>query len=546
MDYSHLIEYLIGGLCIFLLGMRYMSDGMQAIAGNRLRKMIATLTGTPVKACMTGTAVTCLIQSSSVTAVMAITMVNAGLMTLKQSIGVLLGADMGTTITAWIVALKVTEYGLPILGIAGFFYLFSKRERVRFIAMTVMGIGMVFFGLYLMKEGLPDLEKNKAFTDWFSMLEPHSYFGLFKCVLMGSVVTAIMQSSSATIAITIVLAQGNVIDFNTSVALVLGQNIGTTITAYLASLGTSTMAKRTAYAHILIKVLGVMIIFPLFYVYLDITRWLMPAALIGDIGKQIAFSHTLFNIFIVIVFLPMVSLLVLLLEKLVPAGVAKETPHLTFLDLGLIETPMLAIQQSGNEVMTMRDGVNKMMKWLKVEIESPGESPKDGQKLMHREEVLDVVQKEIVEFISKIMTRDVPENVVMEARCQLRTADEYESISDYIVTIMKLLRKLRKLDKGAERTDLNNILSLHGKVASYLLMIGDALETDNGDAMPRARTDGQNIVSFYKYCRDEHLERIKQDSFSPAHTLIISDILQSYRKIAAHALNVAEAVAREK
>lgn len=541
-----LFSGIVGGLCIFLLGMQYMSDGMQAIAGHRLRKMIAKLTGTPVVACMTGTAVTCLIQSSSVTAVMAITMVNAGLMTLKQSIGVLLGADLGTTITAWIVALKVTKYGLPILGVAGFFYLFSKRERIRFTAMTIMGTGMVFYGLLVMKTGLEPLSHSDDFIIWFSRFSPDTYVGLFKCVLVGSFVTAIMQSSSATIAITILLAVEGVITFETSVALVLGQNIGTTITAYLAALGTSTMAKRTAYAHILIKVIGVMIVFPLFYIYLDIIGWLMPTALIGDIGKQIAFSHTLFNVFIVMLFLPLVGLLVLLLQKMVPTKRTKETPHLTFLDLGLIETPIMAIQQSANEVMTMRDGVNKMMDWLKIEIESPGKSPKDGQKLMHREEVLDMIQKEIVEFISKIMARDVPENIVAEARSQLRTADEYESISDYIVTIMKLLRKLRKVEKGAHKKDLKNILELHDKVSRYLLMVGEALQAENRDAMARARTEGQDILFFYKQCRDEHLEHIEQDSVSPAHTLIISDILQSYRKIEGHALNVAEAVAREK
>jgi len=541
-----LFSGIVGGLCIFLLGMQYMSDGMQAIAGNRLRKMIATVTGNRLAACATGTTVTCLIQSSSVTAVMAITMVNAGLMTLQQSIGVLLGADLGTTITAWIVALKVTKYGLPIMGVAGFFYLFSKRERIRFTAMTIMGVGMVFYGLLIMKGGLAPLSDSQDFIDWFSRFTPDTYWGLFKCVLVGSFVTAIMQSSSATIAITMLLAVDSVISFETSVALVLGQNIGTTITAYLAALGTSTTAKRTAYAHILIKVIGVMVVFPLFYVYLDLIDLLMPSVLVGDIAKQIAFSHTLFNIFIVLLFLPLIGLLVLLLKKLVPAKAVKEVPHLTFLDLGLTETPTMAIQQSANEVLVMRDGVNKMMGWLKEDIETSGKSPKEGQKLFQREEILDVMQKEIVEFISKIMGRDVPDNVIVEARCQLRNADEYESISDYVITIVKLFRKLGKLDDGINQADLKNVLALHDHVAQYLDMVGQALESEDRDGMVKAKTEGQAIIAFYKQCRDEHLERIKHANVPAAHTLIITDILQSYRKIEDHALNIAEVVAGEK
>jgi len=203
LDYLAMAFNLIGGLAIFLLGMKNMSEGMQAIAGSRLRRMIGVATNNRLLACGTGAVVTSIIQSSSVTTVMLVGFVNAGLMTLLQAIGVILGADIGTTITGWIVSLNVAEYGLPVLGLSGFFFLFTKNERLRYAAMAFMGVGMVFFGLQLMKHGLEPLRHSENFIAWFSRFEPASYFGVLKCVLAGALVTAVVQSSSATVAITI-------------------------------------------------------------------------------------------------------------------------------------------------------------------------------------------------------------------------------------------------------------------------------------------------------------------------------------------------------
>jgi len=201
----------LGGLGLFLLGMKKMSEGMQAVAGEKLRKLISKVTDNRFIACGIGTAVTSLIQSSSATTVMIIGMVNAGLMTLKQAIGVILGADIGTTMTAWLIALKISEYGLPILGISVLFYLFTKNDRVRYTAMMVLGLGMVFFGLQLMKEGMQPLQNIPDFLALFSRFEPGNFTGIIKCVLVGSLVTAIIQSSSATVAITITLARSGAI-----------------------------------------------------------------------------------------------------------------------------------------------------------------------------------------------------------------------------------------------------------------------------------------------------------------------------------------------
>lgn len=309
---------IIGGLGIFLLGMKNMSEGMQAVAGSKLRRLINAVTNNRLTACGAGALVTCLIQSSSVTTVMVVGMANASLMTLSQAIGVILGANIGTTITGWILALKIGKYGLPIIGVAALFFLFSRRERVRYTAMLFLGLGMVFYGLQLMKLGFAPLRDMPQFEAWFVRFSPDSYAGVLKCCLVGAVLTAIVQSSSATLGITMGLASTGVIDFPTAAALVLGENIGTTITAYVAALGASANAKRASFAHMTVNILGVAWITAVFPFYLQIVKAVVDFTSHADtfpIMKAIALSHTGFNVVNVIVFLPLIGVLVKLLNR---------------------------------------------------------------------------------------------------------------------------------------------------------------------------------------------------------------------------------------
>ncbi len=544
LDYLAMVFNLIGGLSIFLLGMKNMSEGMQAIAGSRLRRMIGVATNNRLLACGTGAMVTSIIQSSSVTTVMLVGFVNAGLMTLLQAIGVILGADIGTTITGWIVSLNVAKYGLPVLGIAGFFFLFTKNERLRYLAMTFMGVGMVFFGLQLMKHGLEPLRHSENFIAWFSRFEPTSYFGVLKCVLAGAVVTAVVQSSSATVAITMTLAATGVIRFDTAVALVLGENIGTTITAFLASIGASTNAKRVAYVHILIKTLGVCIMVVFFFRYMQLLRTLLPDD--TEIKKQIAFSHTLFNIFLVCFFLPLRNPLAALLMWLVPGKPHKETPQLTFLNVRLLDTPAFGIQQSSEEIVRMSDGVHKMMEWLKSAIAHDSEDTERDKHIFHREEVLDIMQKEIVEFLGHVLSGNVPQETMLEARSQLRIADEYESISDYITAILKLRLKWKNLDMAMSKEERRRLLELHALVHEYLTMITQAVKENNSGILSKATTQGTAITHLMKEHRETHIAQIEGKHVSPLNSLLFVDMLTSYRRIKDHALNIAETVAGEK
>jgi len=541
----------VGGLGIFLLGMKNMSEGMQAVAGNRLRALISAATNNRLVACFIGTLITCLIQSSSVTTVMVVGLVNGGFMTLMQALGVILGANIGTTITGWILALKIGKYGLPILGIAAFVYLFARKERARYSAMAFMGIGMVFFGLETMSAGFKNPQVSELLNSVFASMDAGTYIGVMNCALIGCMATAIVQSSSATLGITIALASSGIIDFTTATALIFGLNIGTTITAFLASLGATTNARRAAYAHILFNIAGSIWLFPIFYPYVALVEYIMGGAGgaedgAGHIVAKIALAHTTFNIVNTVVFLPLMGFLSRLVTRLVPDKAHKEAPHLTFLDVRMLDAPAIGIQQSYDEILRMSDHARKMLGLLRELLTAEDVDEAKAKKLFHREEIMDVVQKEVVEFLSQILSGNIPQDVVSAGRMQLRVADEYESVSDYVTNILKLHMKLRNANIRLSEEGTTDILSLHDKVAAYVDTISDALRNNNTDILSRARTQGDAITLLMKDLRSRHFDRVEAKHATPFKSMAYTDILTAYRKIKDHTLNIAEALAGEK
>ena len=549
---------IIGGLGIFLLGMKNMSEGMQAIAGDRMRKLINAVTNNRLIACGVGIAITSLIQSSSVTTVMVVGMVNAGLMNLMQAIGVILGADIGTTITGWILVLQIGKYGLPIIGISAFFFLFSKREGLRYTAMMILGLGMVFFGLMQMKNGFYPLREMPEFLAWFSKFTPDSYFGVLRCCLVGTAVTAIVQSSSATLGITMGLVGTGVINFETAAALVLGENIGTTITAYLASIGASTNAKRAAAAHVTIKLIGVAWITAIFPFYIGFIKGFIGTDLISTTVlvdnvptfthamRGIAICHTGFNVANVLLFIPFTKLFANLLLKIMPDKIHKEIPHLKYIDVRMLDTPAMGIEQSRNGILRMSENVTKMLSRLKRIIVDNNSDEKSERKIFHREEVMDIIQKEIVEFLSDLLSGNVPHNVMNRGRMQLRMADEYESISDYITNVLKLHLKIRKSNLEISEEGKREILDLHDHVTEYVSFVTEGVRADNDTILIKANIRGEAITHLVKEYRGSHLERIEKGQTSALKSLIFMDMLNSYRRIKDHTLNIAETLAGEK
>lgn len=560
MDAQHVAKMIfgiVGGLGIFLLGMKHMSDGMQAVAGARLRKLIAAVTNNRILATGVGTLVTCIIQSSSITTVMVVGLVNSGVMTLRQAIGVIMGANIGTTITGWILVLQVDKYGLPTLGAAAMLYLFLKGDRLRYWALFVMGLGMVFFGLELMKDACAVIKEAPAFEAWFQRFHADTYLGVVGCALVGCILTTLVQSSSATLGITISLASQGIISFQTAAALVLGENIGTTITALLASLGTTTNARRAAYFHVIFNVVGVFWITLVFPWYIDLIEQLFmgrpPAPGTGNAAEPfahvtpaIAATHTVFNVTNTLLFLPLVSVFARLLVRIAPSKAFKEKPHLTDIDVRMLESPLMAIEQSRVELLKMGDGCAKMLDWLKTLLQQDVPDRVLADRLHHREKVLDAVQDEVTHFVTDLLSGNVPHAVAEEARQQMRLADEYESVSDYIDSILKFDEKLRKDGLRFTEKHRADLFGLHDEVALYLQEVNQGYRDQNPNILAKLDNAGKRIRRAVKDLREAHLIDLSTVTIPPQVSVAFMSSLNSYARVRDHAQNIAETIAGEK
>jgi len=552
-----LVCEIVGGLGIFLLGMKHMSDGMQAVAGSSLRKLIGAVTNNRILATIVGVVVTCVVQSSSITTVMVIGFVNSGVMQLGQAIGVIMGANIGTTITGWILVLKIGKYGLPLLGGSAFFYLFSRGDRWRYWAMALMGVGMVFFGLEVMKDACSIIKETPAFEQWFQRFDAGTYLGVLGCAAAGCILTVLVQSSSATLGITISLAVQGVISYETAAALVLGENIGTTITAFLASLGATTNARRAAYFHVIFNLVGVFWITLIFGWYIDLIQSLVDGnvaeAVIVD-GKQtfpytvaaIAATHSVFNITNTIIFLPFVAVFERLLTKLVPSKGFKEKPHLTDLDIRILETPLLAIEQSRKEIEKMGDGCSKMLDWSAELLQQDDPDKALADRLRQREQVLDSVQDEIAEFVTHLLSGNVPHSVATEARRQMHMADEYESVSDYILDLDKFERKLRKEGERFTEAQRADLAKLNSHVAEYLAEVNTALATGNKAVTTKTDPTAKRIRDEIKQLRQKHLAEMSTGTIAPVVMVAWLASLNAYSKVREHTREIAEAISEAK
>jgi phosphate:Na+ symporter len=542
-----------GGLGIFLLGMKYMSDGMQAVAGTSLRRMISAVTSNRLLATVVGTLVTCIVQSSSVTTVMVVGFVNSGVMQLSQAVGVIMGANIGTTITGWILVLNIGKYGLPMLGIAAFVYLFSRGDRWRYWAMVIMGIGMVFFGLELMKDGCAVVRKMPEFERWFQQFKADSYAGVMSCAFIGCLLTMVVQSSSATLGITISLAAQGIITFETAAALVLGENIGTTITAYLASLGATTNARRAAYFHVLFNMVGVFWVTLIFQWYIDAVRWFVgtdPLLAVQRDGVSIfpgttpliASVHSMFNVANTLLFLPFTHLVVGLLVRLVPGKSFKEKPHLTDLDVRMLDSPLMAIEQSNRELQKMGDSCEKMMDWLVTLMQQDDRDNALGEKLRNREKILDSQQDEISAFVTNLLSGNVPHAVAEEARLQLTVADEYESVSDYLADLEKFDRKLRKDGLRFTGEQQKDLLQLHAQVLDHLKLVNTGFKHQNRMLLGKIENPDKQVKTAIRELRRKHLTDLSNGNIPPQVSVAFIASLNAYDRVRDHSLNIAEAL----
>lgn len=530
----------LGGLGIFLFGMDSMSSGMQKLAGQRLKKILALLTTNRVVAILMGMLVTMLVQSSSVSTVMTIGFVNASLLTLKQALGVIFGANIGTTITGWILVLNIGKYGLPMVGAGAILYMFLKGEKAKTRALTFMGLGMIFLGLQLMSNGLKPVRSMPEFVRLFSLFSADSYFGVLKVAFVGALITAIVQSSSATLGITITLAVQGLIDYPTAVALVLGENVGTTITAFLATLNANANAKRAAYAHTIINTIGVIWVTGIFPYYLDfLSNFGNPET---NITMAIATAHTMFNISNVIIFTPFIGILADFLTKIVKDD-EKTSERITHIDELMLKTPSVVVGQTKTEVLTMGKNISEMFSTLKDIYQSNRSISEDEVKRMRKiEDDLDIYQKEITTANFIILNnKNITDNLKIDTKNNLEVCDEYETISDYLMRIISSLKRLQDNSIPLTEEEKNTLSTMNKDTEELFRNINTAYATKNKEMMIRSIEKANAITENYRIAKDKHLVNAGCHE-TPIAMLTTSymDTLNYYRRVRDHIYNIIE------
>ncbi|MDO4588120.1 MAG: Na/Pi cotransporter family protein [Planctomycetia bacterium] len=547
-NYFWMIAVVIGGLGLFLIGMRNMSEGVQMMAGSSLRRLIAFFTENRFLAVGIGLLTTMLIQSSSVTTVMVVGFINSQIMTLSQGIGVIMGANIGTTVTGWILALKIEDYGLPLLGISAFFYLFSANVRVRYVSMSLMGLGLIFFGLKTMQSGFFILKDIPNFSQWMSYVDATSFFGVIKCACLGCLMTLVLQSSSATIGITISLATIGVIDFNTAAAFVLGENVGTTITALLASIGTTTVAKRAAYFHVIFNIIGVCWVLVIFLpILLPLVTSMANVQGEKNIAAGIALTHTLFNVSNTILFLPFTKVFASLLTRFVKESEVPKDSKLMLTSLGIrnMETPIIAIERSRVEILRMMNGCIQLNDWIRKIID---EKDYDNKELIEQafkqEDVLDHMQDEVITFLADMMSKNLSVDIAEMARGQLRMSDELETVSDYLISVLKSNLKLHETGLQFPEMEMDSFTELDNSVRDHLIMIRKSYtERDSGtDVLQDIYQRRKGFTFRVKQTRDRFLKRMSEEKIDPLVVVAFNSQLNFYRRLREHAQNIAEAM----
>lgn len=557
MDVVSGILQLLGSLGLFLYGMKVMGDGIQKMAGERMQRTLGHMTRNRFTAMLTGVGVTGVIQSSSATTVMVVSFVNAGLLTLVQAVGVIMGANIGTTVTAWIVALlgfsiSISALALPVIGF-GLPLLFVKKLRQEHLGEFLIGFGLLFLGLDFLKNCLPDIKGNEELLRTIAGVSGHGVWSHLLFVVIGTLLTVVVQSSSATVAITQTMAFAGWIDFPSACAIVLGENIGTTITAQLASIGTSTNARRAAMAHTMFNVFGVVWVSAVFPLFLKMVDALMPGTLIGAhadplaVAAGLALFHTMFNscnTFILIWFVPQFAATI---EKMVRGrqGQLGDEPYrLKYMAASLQDTPEINIVQARNEVRKMCGIVEEMFeRFIEVMHGSRKDIAEAVEEMAKKEDLTDQMQAEISRFLGECSRSTLSETSSGNVAALVRITDELESIGDSCYQLILLSRKAREKGYVYSKEVLEEMKPYSALVREFLALISRHLGSSmTVPELDKAAEMERQINEYRNRFKKEARKRIERGGSVRGEILFI-DKLQQMEHIGDFAFNIAQALA---
>ncbi|MBR4195795.1 MAG: Na/Pi cotransporter family protein [Synergistaceae bacterium] len=517
-----------GGVALFLYGIKLLSSALQSLAGNKLRHLLGTLTKTPLRGILVGIVVTVLIQSSSGTTVMTVSFVNTGLLSLKQALGLIMGANIGTTVTAQLIAFNIDTLALPLVAFGVFMSMMFSRKQMGYLASGFIGMGLLFLGMQTMKSASHVVAQYK---DFLLFLSQNPLSG----VLAGIVLTAMIQSSAATIGLTIAVASQGLITLDAALPIILGDNIGTTVTAIIASINTSRPAKQAAMGHVLFNLIGTMIFIAILPFYKHIV-----AATSSDIGRQIANAHTIFNLLNTILFFPFISLLAKLISTIIPLRPEDKPEDVMYLDKNLIGiSSASAVEAVKDELMHMGNIIQRMFALLRetfFEFDE-GKMEERRKKFDSLEDSVNKITRAISEYSSEIWQRGISDDVSTVLGCYVNASLDLERIGDRAENLIErsdVMNHYLSDDAIEEFRDMYETTSKAIDLSLSSLQREDSEEAWEVISDIEKRIDGQE-----KAYRKKHIDRLNRGECDPEKGVNFITLLSNLERIGDHSNNIA-------
>lgn len=552
-----MVVILLGGLALFLFGMKLMSDGLHHAAGRRLKNILQAVTRHPFLGVLVGTAITGVIQSSSATTVMMVGFVNAGLLTLQQAIGVVYGANIGTTVTAQIIAFRLDALAYPAIALGLLMGAFARRPAVKAGGTAALGFGLLFLGMTTMSGVLEPLRHSPEFVSLFRSFDctpgPDGIvkaWPAFMCIAIGTLTTMIIQSSSATVGLVLVLAGQGLVSFYTAAPLVLGDNIGTTITAVLASLGANRNAKRTALAHTLFNVFGAFYMYLLLFlpwwnghpVFLGLVGAITPGDAFAEVPenlvRHVANFHTAAKVVNCIIFLPFINQMVRLCQTIIPVTDADKETVLEYLEPKLLNTPSVALQQAVKEVIYMvRKGQNSMNECCDLLCDDRRELE---AKILEREELIDRLQQEITQYLVELSRERLTPSESALIPALIHAVNDAERLGDHAEELVELHRLLRDQKHKITKRGLKGLRDFQAALNRQFETIYQILDTADPSGITTAIKTEAELTALTKELTDRHIERLDEGKCDVQAGVIFLDALAHLERVGDHLLNIAE------
>ncbi len=555
MDLTGIIIKTLGGLGLFILGMKMMTEGLEMTAGQKIKRILEAMSSNRLMGCATGAGVTALIQSSSATTIMLIGFVGAGIMSLEQAVGVVIGANVGTTITGQMIAFKLTEAALPAIAFGVVLKYFSKKRSYRHIGDIILGFGLLFYGMVVMKHGLAPIKSNPEFISFFTKFSTESLGGILLCISMGTILTVMLQSSSATVGLTMTLATSGLLTFPTAMALVLGENIGTTITAQLATIGSKNVdVHRTANAHTFFNVAGVGIMLLIFPWFVDIVTLLTLKTGAGEVDKlvnnefvnvarYIANAHTLFNLINAVVFLIFLPKLVQLAILLSPKDKkSKEKYPLPKFDTRFIDSSIGALVKVKGEILNTA-------KFTRVNLKKTSSclTVRDDDIFGERdaiEEHIDDCQRVIIKYLTTIYQGEVNESEAKEISEMMRITNNIERIGDSMENVSKLLERLYNDNIKFSKEAQKDLVAISDQVYKFLGFVLDEMQEKSEGFYQTALAMEALFDQMRENMRYQHIERLRARECSVDIGVVFIALVSNYEKMGDYCYNIATGVNR--